>query len=132
MRDAEGTVVRWYGSNTDIDAEYGARTRERFFSRLGAELAGALSLEQTLRVVTRGIVPEFADWALVNLIDERNDVRLAAAFHRDPHKRDMLDACSAGSRTATPRQAHGTAQVVRTGKPVVYRVRHRSRAERVG
>ncbi|HEY6237459.1 MAG TPA: PAS domain-containing protein, partial [Candidatus Elarobacter sp.] len=67
VRDAGGAIVRWYGSNTDIDAEYGARARERFFSRLGAELSGALSLEQTLRVVTRGVVPEFADWAVVNL-----------------------------------------------------------------
>ncbi len=92
VRDVNGAIVRWYGSNTDIDAEHGARVRERFFSLLGAELSGALSLEQTLRVVTRRIVPEFADWALVNLIDEHGDVRLAAAYHRDPDKRDMLDA----------------------------------------
>jgi len=119
VRDAGGTIVRWYGSNTDIDAEYGARTRERFFSRLGAELSGALSLEQTLRVVTRGIVPEFADWALVNLIDERNDVRLAAAFHRDPHKRDILETLR-GEPYRNVSATMGTTQVVRTGKPVVY------------
>jgi PAS domain S-box-containing protein len=119
VRDADGAVVRWYGSNTDIDAEYGARARERFFSRLGAELSGALSLEQTLRVVTRSVVPEFADWALVNLIDERGDVRLAAAFHRDPHKRDMLDALR-GEAYANPAARTGVSHVVRSGKPVVY------------
>ncbi|MDQ6925712.1 MAG: PAS domain-containing protein, partial [Candidatus Eremiobacteraeota bacterium] len=121
LRDERGTIVRWYGSNTDIDAEYGARTRERFFSRLGAELSGALSLEQTLRVVTRSIVPEFADWALVNLIDERKDIRLAAAFHRDPEKREMLEAVL-GESYANPSASTGVAQVIRTGKPVVYEV----------
>ncbi len=118
VRDADATVVRWYGSNTDIDAEHGARVRERFFSRLGAELSGALSLEQTLRVVTRSIVPEFADWALVNLIDERGEVRLAAAYHSDPDKRDILETLRGEPyRNASARL--GTAQVVRTGKPVV-------------
>lgn len=119
LRDATGTIVRWYGSNTDIDAEHGARARERFFSRLGAELSGALSLEQTLRVVTRSVVPEFADWALVNLVDDRDVLRLAAAYHDDPDKRAMLDALrgqpysSAGARS-------GARQVIRTGKPLVY------------
>ncbi len=119
MRDADGAIVRWYGSNTDIDAEHGARVRERSFSRLGAELSGALSLEQTLRVVTRSIVPEFADWALVNLIDERNDIRLAAAYHGDPDKREMLEAVR-GESYANPSARTGVAQVVRTGKPAVY------------
>ena len=119
VRDADRTVVRWYGSNTDIDAEHGARVRERFFSRLGAELSGALSLEQTLRVVTRSIVPEFADWALVNLIDERGDVRLAAAYHSDPHKRGILESLR-GEAYANPAARTGVSHVVRTAAPVVY------------
>ena len=118
VRGADGAIVRWYGSNTDTDAEHGARVRERFFSRLGAELSGALSLEQTLRVVTRSVVPEFADWALVNLIDERGDVRLAAAYHRDPDKRDMLDTLR-GEPYRNAAASVGTAEVVRSGKPVV-------------
>ncbi|HEY0382641.1 MAG TPA: SpoIIE family protein phosphatase [Candidatus Elarobacter sp.] len=121
VRDADGAIVRWYGSNTDVDAEYGARARERFFSRLGAELSGALSLEQTLRVVTRSVVPEYADWALVNLIDERNDIRLAAAFHSDPEKHEMLEAVR-GESYANPSASTGVAQVIRTGRPVVYEV----------
>jgi PAS domain S-box-containing protein len=119
MHGANGAIVRWYGTNTDIDAEHGARARERFFSQLGAELSGALSLEQTLRVVTRSIVPQFADWAVVNLIDERNDVRLAAAYHSDPEKRELLEAAR-GESYATPSGLSGVARVVRTGKPVVY------------
>ena len=121
VRGEDGAIVRWYGSNTDIDAERGARVRERFFSRLGSELSGALSLEQTLRVVTRSVVPEFADWALVNLVDERGAVRLAAAFHRDPEKHEMLEAVR-GESYANPSAGTGVAQVVRTGKPIVYEV----------
>jgi PAS domain S-box-containing protein len=119
LRDQAGTIVRWYGSNTDIHAEHRARVRERFFSQLGAELSGALSLEQTLRVVTRSIVPEFADWALVNLIDDRNDVRLAAAYHGDPEKRAWLQT-QRGQSYGSPTSRAGTARVIRTGKPQVY------------
>ncbi|MEA2786400.1 MAG: hypothetical protein QOF71_2504 [Candidatus Eremiobacteraeota bacterium] len=119
VRDEDGAIVRWYGSNTDIDAERGARVRERFFSRLGSELSGALSLEQTLRVVTRSVVPEFADWALVNLIDERGVVRLAAAYHRDRAKREMLEELR-GEAYANPAARTGVTEAVRSAKPVVY------------
>jgi PAS domain S-box-containing protein len=119
LRSDDGRVVRWFGTNTDIDGARGARVRERFFSQLGAELAGALSLDQTLRVITRRIVPEFADWALVNLIDDRGDVRLAAAYHRDDAQRAVLDQLR--GQTYTNLAAHSaTAEVLRTSRPVVY------------
>jgi PAS domain S-box-containing protein len=119
LRDADGQIVRWYGSNTDIEDEYGARVREQFFSRLGTELAGALSLEQTLRVVTRLIVPQLADWALVNLIDEHGTSRLAAAYHLDDESRAMLEALR-GETYAAATSRIGTAEVLRTGKPIVF------------
>jgi PAS domain S-box-containing protein len=118
LRDAGGRIVRWFGTNTDIDAEHGARVRERFFSQLGTELAGALSLDQTLRVITRRIVPEFADWALVNLVDERGEIRLAAAYHHDAAMRAHLDAVR-GRGYANPSARTGTGHVLRTGRPVV-------------
>ena len=119
QRDAGGQIVRWYGSNTDIEDEYRARLRDQFFSRLGAELAGALSLEQTLRVVTRLVVPQLADWALVNLIDEHGTSRLAAAYHPDDELRAMLEALR-GEPYAAPTSQVGTVEVLRTGKPILY------------
>jgi PAS domain S-box-containing protein len=119
LRDAAGRIVRWYGSNTDVDGEHRARVRDRFFSRLGAELSGALSLEQTLRVVTRRVVPEFADWAMVNLIDEHGAARLAAAYHPDDEHRALLESLR-GEAYVNPRSQFGTIEVLRTEKPVVY------------
>ncbi|HEV3088220.1 MAG TPA: SpoIIE family protein phosphatase [Candidatus Elarobacter sp.] len=119
LRDAAGAIVRWYGTNTDIDGEHQARLRQQFFSRLGAELAGALSLEQTLRVVTRRIVPEFADWTLVNLIDEHGVARLAAAYHSDDELRAILEALR-GEAYVSRSSSVGTSEVLRTEKPVVY------------
>ncbi|MEA2688877.1 MAG: hypothetical protein QOD51_1484 [Candidatus Eremiobacteraeota bacterium] len=125
LRDEAGTIVRWYGSNTNINSEHRARLRERFFSQLGAELSGALSLEQTLRVVTRSIVPDFADWALVNLVDDRDHVHVAAAYHSDPQKRSVLETLR-GQSYASPASRAGTANVIRTGKPQVYHTVSRS------
>jgi PAS domain S-box-containing protein len=114
LRSVDGRVVRWFGTNTDIDGARGSRLRERFFSQLGAELAGALSLDQTLRVITRRIVPEFADWAIVNLIDERGEVHLSTAYHRDDVLRAALDELR-GQRYANLEAHSGTAEVLRTG-----------------
>src|SRR5665213_2351679 len=119
LRGDDGRVARWFGTNTDIDGARGARVREGFFSTLGAELAGALSLDQTLRVITRRIVPDFADWAMVNLIDERGEIRLASAYHRDAAARAVLDRLR-DAPYAKPNAHGGTAEVLRTGRPVVY------------
>src|SRR5665213_3106966 len=112
LRGDDGRVARWFGTNTDIDGARGARVREGFFSTLGAELAGALSLDQTLRVITRRIVPDFADWALVNLIDERGEIRLASAYHRDPAARAVLDRLR-DAPSAQPNAHGGTAALLR-------------------
>src|SRR5665213_2173459 len=82
-------------------------------------LTGALSLDQTLRVITRRIVPDFADWAMVNLIDERGEIRLASAYHRDAAARAVLDRLR-DAPYAKPNAHGGTAGVLRTGRPVVY------------
>ncbi len=119
LRDSDDRIIRWFGSNTDIDAEHRARVRERFFSELGGELSGALSLEQTLRVITQRIAPEFADWTIVNLVNERNEWRLEAGFHREPEL-DALLGRMRGASYMRQDATTGSMEVARTGKPLVY------------
>jgi anti-sigma regulatory factor (Ser/Thr protein kinase) len=134
--DDAGDFAGWTGTGVDVQTAHaaaerddrGPRLRERFFSRLGVELSGALSLEQTLRVVTRSVVPEFADWALVNLRDDRGEIRLGAAYHRDTAMRGTLEALR-GRAYANPAAESGTGAVLRTGAPVVYPAITKSEAE---
>ena len=103
LRDGEGRIIRWYGTNTDIDAER-RRAGARRVLRAGRRRAGgALSLEDTLQAVTRLVVPEFADWALVNLIDGNGRITLGATYHRDPQKHARAQRC-AGCTTGSTRR----------------------------
>ncbi len=93
--------------------------REAFYARLGEELAETLYLRETLDIATRLLVPSFADWAVVNLIDQDDALFLAASHHRDPtldaRTRRLLDLRYLAA------EAHGgSPAVVRTKQPVIY------------
>jgi PAS domain S-box-containing protein len=67
VREPNGAIRAWYGTNVDIDAEYRANAQLAFFAQLGEELAGTLELDETIDAVTRLVVPAFADGATVAL-----------------------------------------------------------------
>jgi PAS domain S-box-containing protein len=92
VRDANGAIVRWCGTSVDIDDARRALAREQLYAELTEKLTGALSLEETLRVVTRLVVPEFADYVLINLLDEDGEYTCAAAYHRNGARRPDVEA----------------------------------------
>ncbi|MBV9408929.1 MAG: SpoIIE family protein phosphatase, partial [Candidatus Eremiobacteraeota bacterium] len=93
--------------------------REAFYARLGGSLAETLDLRETLDAATRLLVPLFADWAVVNLIDENDALFLAASHHRDPdldtRTRTLLDL-----RYLATDAGGGSPAVVRTKRPLLY------------
>ena len=89
-RDANGEIVRWYGTDTDIDDVRRAQRTLHVLSELGPVLSASLEVQATLDAVMHVVVPEFADWAIINLADESGDLRVAAIYHRDEVKRALL------------------------------------------
>ncbi len=93
--------------------------REAFYARLGEALAETLDLHETLAAAARLLVPAFADWVVVNLIDADGALVLAASQHRDPatteRTRALLDL-----RYLSADAAGGSPEVVRTKRPLVY------------
>jgi len=85
-RDATGAIVRWYGTNTDVDDARRAQRTLRIFSELGLVLSATLEVQATLDAVIRLVVPEFADWVLITLNDEAGNLRVASVYHRDEDK----------------------------------------------
>lgn len=79
-RDANGTIVRWYGTHVDIDDARRAERTLQVFSELGPVVSATLELQATLDAVLRVIVPEFADWASIHLADESGELHAAAAY----------------------------------------------------
>ncbi len=66
--------MRWYGTHTDIDEVRRARRTLQAFSELGPALSASLEVRATLDAVMHVVVPEFADWAIINLADEDGQV----------------------------------------------------------
>ncbi len=119
-RDTNGTIVRWYGTNTDIDEARRALRTLEVFSELGPALSASLEIQATLDAVMHVVVPEFADWAYINLLDEHGDLRVAAVYHREEAKRAAL-ATQIGKRYVRADAATGTAHAIRTGEPVLFK-----------
>ena len=65
---------------------------QQVLSEVGAVLASSLDYEQTLATVARLPVRDFADWCLVEVIDEREQIRRRKIVARDPSKADLCAA----------------------------------------
>ncbi len=76
----------------ELEAKLGEMPRA-FISRATAEIASSIDYEATLRNVARMAVPDFADWAAVDLLLDGRVQRLAVA-HVDPEKIRLVEELS--------------------------------------
>jgi PAS domain S-box-containing protein len=107
------------------DAEEALRARDHsletlhFLSEASELLASSLEIETTLANVARLVVPAFADWCAVDLLEPDGSLRRLAVVHRDPAKAEWAER----SRTQFPpriTESEGTGLVMRTGAPALY------------
>lgn len=117
LRDAEGRIVRWFGTNVDIDQQKRAEASSAFLARASAVLGSSLDVTATLQQLAALAVPERADWCSVYLLDDER-VTLAAVSHVDPAKEDVLREI----HRRYPTELHdvgGPGKVLRTGQTEV-------------
>ncbi len=119
LRDADGTVVKWYGTSTDIDDSRRAARDTRVFADIGNAISGSLIVEDVLDKVLASVCPAYADWAIVTIADEQKVLRIAAVFHRDPLAAERLRSLI-GSIYADGSQNVGSPAAVRIGEPLLY------------
>lgn len=108
-----------------------AQVQQRFMEREAAErrlaflldastqLAGSLDYEETLRAVTRQVVPELADWCTVHVLEPGGTVRRSARLHVNPEQEQLLDRLREKYPLRFDSQ-HPVARVLRTGDPVFF------------
>jgi PAS domain S-box-containing protein len=121
IRDAEGNVVRWYGTSTDIDdrkrneAELAEdRATAEFLTRANDLFSQSLDYETTLANLAAMVVPVIAEWCAVDMIEDGRIRRLAVA-HEDPEK--VALAYQLQQRfPVSLEDSGGIANVVRTGR----------------
>jgi PAS domain S-box-containing protein len=125
VRDSSNRVIRWFGTNTDVEREHhalqaaeSAERRAAYLSEVSAALAGSLDVTVTLETVARLAVPRLADWCFIELLDEKGAIVPEAIAHRDPDKiataRRVLERYP-----LDPMAPHGSGKVIRTGEPEI-------------
>lgn len=119
-RDAAGNVARWHGSATDIDDQRRASLTLQVFAKLGEVLSESLGLQPTLEAAMDVVVPEFADWAYVNLVSEAGDLNVQAIYHPDARTNGTLRGLL-GERYARGTVRAGSGHVLRSREPYLYR-----------
>ena len=115
--DENGQVTRWYGTNTNIDSERRAAQQLDALAALGDRLVQTPDLRGALYALAHGLVPNIADWTLINIADENGALHLAAAHHRDADLARVLEPYL--GTQYDPHGATAAVEVFKTGKPVV-------------
>ncbi|MSP63771.1 MAG: PAS domain S-box protein [Myxococcales bacterium] len=95
-----------------------AQRRAAFLSEASRVLAASLDYQVTLRNVAQLAAPHFADWCVIDLVDEDGALRRVAVGHHDPEKAELASALQRVSRI-DPDAVEGVPRVIRTGLPTV-------------
>jgi PAS domain S-box-containing protein len=98
----------------DVEAERRDERVRGFVSRATLELGSSLDYETTLSTLVRLAVPDFADWAAVDVLDGTETRRLAMA-HVDPDKVALVGEIER-RYPPDPQAPVGTPNILRTGK----------------
>ncbi|NMO23573.1 sensor histidine kinase, partial [Pyxidicoccus fallax] len=91
LRNASGVLTGWLGAAIDIHERKRAEGVQRFLAEASAVLARSLDERETLEQATRIVVPELADWCVVDL-NTPGGLERVAVFHPDPAMASHVDA----------------------------------------
>jgi PAS domain S-box-containing protein len=119
LRDSEGEIAAAVTVIADLTAVKTAEVHTRVLANSGRILASSLDYEQTLKNVAQVAVPDFADWCIVELIDDRLRRQTAVVAHRQPEQRELIAQLRAfGTEQLDPESASG--RVFATGRPELF------------
>jgi serine phosphatase RsbU (regulator of sigma subunit)/PAS domain-containing protein len=119
VRSDDGAIefVVWVGE--DMTAVKRQEMRERLLSNASKLLGSSLDEDATIDKAAWAVVPELADWARVDLLDERGALEQVAVAHRDIEKVELLHEWR---RDFPPPVDHerGPFEVLRSGRSIVW------------
>lgn len=121
VRDADGLIVEWVGTCTNIDDQKRNEIVQTFLSEASDLLSASLNYEDTLQKVARLAVPQIADWCSIDMRESDGSIRRVAVAHVDPEK--VAIAALIQSRLPyNPNSPTGVPAVLRSGKSELFPV----------
>lgn len=118
LRGAAGELEGWLGAAIDIHERKRAEAVQRFLAEASATLARSLDERETLEQATRLVVPELADWCVVDL-NTPGGLERVAVFHPDPSAAEHLEAIR--RHRPRPGSRGPVLEVLRTGQAQLVR-----------
>ena len=97
-----------------------ANARLRLLADVGEVLAGTLDITEQIGRLTERVVPALGDWCWLFVTDDHGRLRDMASAHSDRTRKAELERY-VRAMLAELTSASMTAEVVRTGRPVVFR-----------
>jgi PAS domain S-box-containing protein len=95
-----------------------ARRRLALLAAAGPALSASLDYEETLEGITRLLVPDLADWCLLDIVEDDGSINQLAAAHAAREKEDLLKRLRE-HRQFGEEDPGSTAEVLRTGRSVL-------------
>ena len=114
------TIGRQVGQTLEramlLEAERRANARLRFLAEASEVLASSLDFEETIAHVADAVVPTFADWCAVDVLNETGELELLAIAHADPEKVKYANELRRRF-PPSPDDRTGAWHVINTGQP---------------
>src|ERR687897_558240 len=95
-----------------------ARRRLTLLAAADPALSASLDYRETLEGITRLLVPELADWCLLDIVEDDGSVNQLAVAHAEEEKEDLLRRLGE-HREFGDEDPGSTAEVLRTGRSVL-------------
>lgn len=92
-----------------------AQARLKLVAEASAELLGSMDHTGRLEGLAQLLVPRFADWCTINLVESDGSIHLAALAHVNPEMVPVIQEWAA-QHPLSPDEPSGTPNVIRTGK----------------
>jgi PAS domain S-box-containing protein len=83
LRDDSGTIIRWFGTCTDVHDQRRSAEGASVLAEASAALAASHDPVEMMRTVAQLAVPRFGDWCAVDLLDADGTSRRVATAHAD-------------------------------------------------
>jgi PAS domain S-box-containing protein len=110
-----GLATHW----KDITDRKQAEESSGYLARASELFASSTDYEATLAEIAKLIVPQFADWCAVSIVDGDGEPRQLAVAHVDPAKVEWANELNR-RYPPDPNAATGVHQVIRTGRPEIF------------
>ncbi|WP_245160277.1 SpoIIE family protein phosphatase [Blastococcus sp. CT_GayMR20] len=115
---------------TAVTAMQEANQRLQLLAEAGRILSGTLEIDQQVRELAELVVPDLADWCWLVVRDEQGRLHGMAASHRDPSRREEVEAY-VRSMLAVMTDEAAARVVTATGRPLTVTDVDWARVERV-